>query len=173
VHQLQGKAKGVKPTDLVALLQECYRDRLALAEHHRAVAVHVPGYDINNTYQYLINREETHLEWLSAALLELGAPLPNPPDGPSLTIERGKDAWRSLVQDDVQRGQAFVAKWRPRVESLSHARNQTMLRLMLGEMQEQTRLLEQALSGEANLLGRNGEGAGKRGVVAATRWIGD
>ena len=54
----------MKPTDLVALLQECYRDRLALAEHHRAVAVHVPGYDINNTYQYVINREETHLEWL-------------------------------------------------------------------------------------------------------------
>ena len=59
----------MKPTDLVALLQECYRDRLALAEHHRAVAVHVPGYDINNTYQYVINREETHLEWLAAALV--------------------------------------------------------------------------------------------------------
>ena len=163
----------MKPTELIALLQECYRDRLALAEHHRAVAVHVPGYDINNTYQYLINREETHLEWLGAALKELGAPLPDPPDGPSLTIQRGKDAWRALVQDDVRRGQEFAATWRPRVESLSHARNQTMLRLMLGEMQEQTRLLEQALSGEAHLLGRNGEGAGTRGVVAGSRWIGD
>ena len=77
------------------------------------------------------------------------------------------------MQEDVTRGQAFVAKWRPRVESLSHARNQTMLRLMLGEMLEQTRLLEQALSGEPNLLGRDGEGAGKRGVVAGTRWMGD
>ena len=163
----------MKPTELIELLQECYRDRLALAEHHRAVAVHVPGYDINNTYQYLINREETHLEWLAAALKELAAPLPDPPDGPSLTIERGKDAWRALVQDDVQRGQAFVTRWRPRVEALSHARNQTMLRLMLGEMQEQTRLLEQALSGEANLLGRNGAGAGTRGVVTGSRWIGD
>ena len=163
----------MKPTDLVALLQECYRDRLALAEHHRAVAVHVPGYDINNTYQYVINREETHLEWIAAALTELGAPLPTPPDGPSLTIQRGKDSWRPLVQDDAARGQAFVATWRPRVESLTHARNQTMLRLMLGEMLEQTRLLEQALSGEPHLLGRDGEGAGKRGLVAGTRWMGD
>lgn len=163
----------MKPTDLVALLQECYRDRLALAEHHRAVAVHVPGYDINNTYQYVINREETHLEWIAATLSELDAPLPAPPDGPSLTIERGKDSWRRLVHDDVALGQAFLAKWKPRIASLSHARNQTMLRLMLGEMQEQTRLLEQALSGEPNLLGRDGEGAGKRGVVAGTRWMGD
>ena len=48
-----------------------------------------------------------------------------------------------------------------------------MLRLMLGEMLEQTRLIEQALSGEPNLLGRDGEGAGQRGVVAGTRWMGD
>ncbi len=163
----------MKPTDLVALLQECYRDRLALAEHHRAVAVHVPGYDINNTYQYVINREDTHLEWLAAALADLDAHLPAPPEGPSLSIQRGKEAWRRLVQDDAQRGQAFVAKWRPRVESLSHARNQTMLRLMLGEMLEQTRLLEQALSGEPHLLGRDGEGAGMRGVGAGTRCMGD
>ena len=47
------------------------------------------------------------------------------------------------------------------------------VRLMLGEMQEQTRLLEQALGGEPNLLGRDGEGAGQRGVVAGTRWMGD
>jgi len=140
---------------------------------HSEQLPHIPGYDINNTYQYLINREETHLEWIAAALAEMEAPLPTPPDGPSLTIERGKESWRPLVQDDVRRGQTFVAKWRPRVEGLSHARNQTMLRLMLGEMLEQTRLLEQALSGEPNLLGRDGEGAGTRGVVAQTRWMGD
>ena len=163
----------MKPSDLAVLLQECYRDRLALVERHKAVAVHVPGYDVNNTYQYIVNREETHLEWLAAALADLGAPLPEPPPGPSLTLERGKDAWKSLVGGDAESGNAFLAKWRPRVETLSHARNQTMLRLMLGEVQEHTRLFEQALGGEAFLLGRGGEGAGKRGVVSGARWAGD
>ena len=163
----------MKPTELAALLQECYRDRLALTERHRAVAVHLPAYDVNNTYQYIINREETHLEWIASALADLGVPLPAPPDGPSITVERGKDAWKSLVSDDVQRGQAFLAKWTPRVEALSHARNRTMLRLMLGEVQEQTRLMDQGVKGEPNLLGRPGEGAGKRGEVAGARWVGD
>jgi hypothetical protein len=173
LHRLQGKAKGVKPTELAALLQECYRDRLALAERHRAVAVHVPPYDVNNTYQYIVNREETHLEWLAAALADLGAPLPPPSDGPSITIGRGADAWKALLREDAERGAAFVAKWRPRVDGLTHARNQTMLRLMLGEVQEQTRLMEQGAHGEPDLLGRGGEGAGKRGVVAGARWVGD
>jgi hypothetical protein len=173
LHRLQGKAKSVKPTDLVALLQDLHRDRLALSERHKVVAVHVPGYDANNTYQYVINREETHLEWIASALTDLGAPLPPPPPGPSLTIERGKGAWKALVDDDAQRGREFLAKWRPKVEALTHARNQTMLRLMLGEVQEQTRLIEQVASGEPDVLGRDGAGAGKRGVVAGARWLGD
>lgn len=163
----------MKPTDLVALLQECYRDRLALIERHRVVAVHVPGYDFNNTYQYVINREEAHLEWIADAIRSLDGSLPEPPAGPSITIERGKDAWKPLVGEDVDRGRAFLEKWQPRVESLTHARNRTMLRLMLGEVHEQTRLLEQGLGGEAYLLGRGGAGAGKRGVVSGARWVGD
>ena len=79
----------MKPADLVALLQECYRDRLALVERHKAVAVHVSNYDANNTYQYVINREETHLEWLGDSLVDLGAPLPaNPPGRPPLPRTR-------------------------------------------------------------------------------------
>ena len=163
----------MKPTELAALLQECYRDRLALTERHRAVAVHLPSYDVNNTYQYIINREETHLEWIASALAQLGAPLPPPPDGPSITVERGKGAWKALVGDDVQRGEAFLAKWTPRIEGLTQARDRTMLRLMLGEIKEQTRLMDQGAKGEANLLGRPGEGAGQRGEVAGARWMGD
>lgn len=163
----------MKPTELIALLQDCYRDRLALAERHRVVAVHVPGYDANNTYQYVINREETHLEWIADALADLGAPLPEPPPGPSLTVERRKDAWKALVEEDGRRGRAFLAAWHPKVELLTHARNKTMLRLMLGEVQEQTRLIEQVASGEPDVLGRDGAGAGTRGVVAGTRWLGD
>jgi len=163
----------VKPSELVAFLQECYVERLAQYERHKAVAAHVGPYDANNTYQYVINREEMHLSWLADALKEQKAPLPPNPPGPSITIERGKDAWRSLVNDDAQRGRLFLDRWRPRVEALTHARNQTMLRLMLGEVAEQVRFFEQASEGTEDLLGRSTVGAGKRGSVGSSRWLGD
>jgi len=106
-------------------------------------------------------------------LKEQKAPLPPNPPGPSITIERGKDAWRSLVNDDAQGGRLFLDRWRPRVEALTHARNQTMLRLMLGEVAEQVRFFEQASAGTDDLLGRSTVGAGKRGSVGSSRWLGD
>ncbi len=163
----------MKPTDLVALLQQGYTERLAQYERHKAVAAHIGPYDANNSYQYVINREETHLSWLADALKELGAPLPPAPPGPSITMERGKDAWRALAAEDAQRGRQFLETWRPRVEALTHARNQTMLRLMLGEVAEQVRFFEQAAAGTGDLLGRSTVGAGKRGSVGSTRWLGD
>jgi hypothetical protein len=48
-----------------------------------------------------------------------------------------------------------------------------MLRLMLGEVQEQTRTFEQASAGVDDLLGRKDVSSGKRGEVGAARWIGD
>ena len=174
LHQLQGKAKGVKPSELVAFLEECYRERRALADRHRAVAAHVAGYDANNPYQYVINREDMHVEWLADALEALGAERPAPAAGPSLTIARGKDAWKPLVQEDVRGMQQFIDKWRPRVEQLTHARNRTMLRLMLGEMKEQVHLFNQIATGVADVLGRGNESAAdRRGVVGSTRWLGD
>ena len=150
----------MKPTELITLLQECYTERLSQYERHRAVAAHVGQYDANNTYQYVINREEMHLSWLADALKERGAPLPPAPAGPSITMERGKEAWRSLVSEDAQRGRQFLDTWRPRVEALTHARNQTMLRLMLGEVAEQVRFFDQAAQGQDDLLGRSTDGAG-------------
>jgi hypothetical protein len=170
---VQGKAKVVKPSELVALLHECYTERLAQYERHKAVAAHIGPYDANNTYQYVINREETHLSWLADALKDLGAPVPAAPPGPSITLERSKDAWRPLAAEDAQRGRQFLEKWRPRVEALTHARNQTMLRLMLGEVGEQIRFFEQATAGKDDLLGRSTVGAGKRGSVGSSRWLGD
>ena len=163
----------MKPTELVALLQECYRERLAMVERHKAVATHVTDYDVNNAYQYIVNREETHLRWIADALAELGATTPDNGAGPSITKDRSKDAWRALVGEDARGGAAFLDKWRPRVDALSHARNRTMLRLMLGEVQEQTRTFEQASAGMDDLLGRKDIGSGKRGEVGAARWIGD
>ena len=162
----------MKPADLVSLLQECYRERLALVERHKAVATHVLEYNANNTYQYVINREETHLTWLADALSALGATVPADVAGPSVTIGRGKDAWRALADEDATGIQAFLARWQPRVESLSQARDQTMLRLMLGEVKEQLRFFQQVGSAQPELLGRSDTGAGERGVVGPNRWIG-
>jgi hypothetical protein len=163
----------VKPSELVTLLQECYRERLAQMDRHRAVAAHVGDYDSNNTYQYVINREETHLAWLRDAIAALGGTVSEPPGGPSITLDGGKDAWLRLVSQDAQTGRDFVAKWQPRVESLTHARNRTMLRLMLGEIQEQVRFFDQVAAGQVDPLGRRDAGAIRRGVVAAARWLGD
>ena len=163
----------MKPTELSALLHECYRDRLAMFERHKAVATNVRDYDVNNAYQYVINREETHLSWLAAALAEAGGSVPADVATPALTLDRSKDAWRSLLGEDARAAAAFLEKWRSRVESLTHARNRTMLRLMLGEVQEQQRTFEQAAAGVKDLLGRKDVSSGKRGVVGSGRWIGD
>src|SRR4029079_8104650 len=110
-------------------------------QRHKAVATHVTDYDVNNAYQYIVNREETHLQWLSDAIAELGASLPDggatagiPKKRPrqrdataAIARERSMQAGRTLAAEDARAGQAFLDKWRPRVDSLSHARNRTML----------------------------------------------
>ena len=75
-------------------------ERVALLMRHEDVAVTVTDYDINNAYQYIIAREETHLSWLQQALLSLGAPLPvDPARGAALTAKG--DGWKSLAADDA------------------------------------------------------------------------
>jgi hypothetical protein len=59
-------------TDLLALLQEFHRDKLAMTLRHEAGARRVGQYDVNNTYQYIINREDVQLSWLTAAIADLG-----------------------------------------------------------------------------------------------------
>src|SRR5690606_21354035 len=58
LHHLQGKTKLVKAAELLALLQEFHRDKLAMYRRHIAAARHVSDYENNNTYQYVIAREE-------------------------------------------------------------------------------------------------------------------
>ena len=48
-------------SDLPKLLSDFAAERVALVERHEASARAVSHYDFNNTYQYVINREETHL----------------------------------------------------------------------------------------------------------------
>ena len=66
---------------LAELIRDIYLERVSLLMRHEDVAQVVTDYDINNAYQYIIAREQTHLSWLQHALLDLGAPLVNDPSG--------------------------------------------------------------------------------------------
>ena len=159
-------------TSAGALIQEFYREKLAEMLQHQAHARLVGQYDANNTYQYVVNREDVQLSWLSQALIDLGAAEPAPAEPPAGPPASAKDPVRVLFENDARAAQAFVERWRPRGESMTNARQQGMLRVILGETLEQQRFFEQALAGRTDLLGRRGDAAGPaQGAVLASRWI--
>lgn len=169
-------------TDLVPLLQEFYRDKLASLRRHEASARIVSRSDANNAYQYVINRDEVQLSWLAAALAVLGSPVDEADRGPLDAGERaserasratGTAAVTAVLQEDARDSQAFVERWRSRVEAMENARHRGMLRVILGEALEQERTFEQALAGRTDLLGRHPEHAEPSvGRVLPTRWVG-
>jgi hypothetical protein len=159
-------------TDLLQTLQEFYRDKLTLLLRHQAGAKVVGQYDVNNTYQYIINRDEAHLAWVGKAIADLGASPPEQAEIGRSIGGRGADASRSVIDADAQDAQAFVDRWRPRLDHMTNARHAKMLRVILGEALEQKRSFEQALAGRTDLLGRRGEQLGpSHGEVLPTRWI--
>ena len=159
-------------TDLLELLQEFYRDKLAeLLNHERSARIAFP-YDVNNTYQYILNRDETHLSWVRSAITDLKGAVPDEVSNSSATDAARIQDWRALTEQDAARAQALVDRWRPRVDAMTHARHRSMLGVILGEALEQKRSFEQALSGRDDLLGRRTDAVGSRvGRVLATRWI--
>lgn len=163
----------MKPSDLLATLQAVYREKLALKTRHEAGAERMSGYEFNNTYQYVINREALHLTWLHDAIVALGGA---PADSvPALALpSEGRDAAaiEAILRDDRDRSAAFVERWREQVDKMTDARNRTMLRLMLGETLEQKRFFDQALAGRLDLLGRRHATTGTGGGVLAQRWRG-
>jgi hypothetical protein len=160
----------VKSDSLVDLLLEFYREKLALIDRHQEGARFIRQYDFNNTYQYIIAREETHLAWVGAAIADLGGTVPATVESSSKAPE-GKDKQQAIIEDDARTAQAFVDRWRPSVEAVTNARHQGILRIILGETLEHKRFFEQALAGRVDLLGRHADGAGRRGAVISTRWI--
>ena len=163
--------------DLRQLLTEFAAERLALLVRHEAAARVVSHYDFNNTYQYVIAREETHISWLQSALAEFGVALPPPsstlpvPDAPKPVKKVTPDAFRSILEDDARSLAAFVKRWRPRMDVMTHARHRTMLNVLLGESLEHQRLFEQGAAGFEDLLGRRTDGAERVGGVLPTRWM--
>ena len=119
----------MKHADLLQLLREFYRDKSALRARHVAAARLVTDYDFNNAYQYVINREDVHLTWLHDAVRDHGG-TPEDAAEPKVTASGNKQAAQQrLFTADRDQAQAFVDKWRDRVEHLTNARLRTMLRL--------------------------------------------
>ena len=159
-------------TDILPLLQDFYKDKLSALLRHVAGARQVGQYDANNTYQYIINREETQLSWVGQAVVGLGGDVPASTAEPERSAGRGKDAALTIMEEDAREAQAFVDRWTPRVESMDNARHRGMLRVVLGETLEQKRFFEQARSGSTTLLGTRSPAAGALvGEVMANRWI--
>jgi hypothetical protein len=171
LHYLQGKAKHVNATELLALLREFYRDKLTIAQHHVAVAKHVPHYDFNNTYQYVIAREDVQLNWLRDAIADMGGTLEDVPEPEIHMSGKADDVQLQLIGEDRDAAQQFVGKWRPRVEAMPNARHRSLLRVILGEALEHKRFFDQAIAGRTDLLGRRADGAGTGGGVLPVRWI--
>lgn len=168
---MQGEAERV--TDLVAVLHQFYRDKLTQMLRHQAGARHVPQYDANNTYQYIINREETQLSWVGVAIAESGSVVDDSGAEPERARSRsGIALTRAILEEDALEAQAFVNRWQPRVEAMTHARHRGMLRVILAETIEQRRFFEQALAGQLDLLGRRTPEVGSRvGDVMPNRWV--
>src|SRR5262249_17994951 len=97
----------VQKDELQQLLTELAAERGALIERQGAGARAVSHYDFNNTYQYVIAREETHLTWLANALAELGAALPKAsaalpvPAAGKIGKKVDPAAFKSILEDDV------------------------------------------------------------------------
>ena len=165
----------MRATDQLAFLQEFYRDKHAMLQRHIAVARHVTHYDFNNTYQYIISREEMHARWVGDAIVDMGGV---PEDQALPDIDAGRQGKgpaaaleASLISKDRDGAQAFVDKWRPRIDGHPNARHRSLLLVIIGETLEQKRFFEQALAGRTDLLGRRADGAGTGGGVLAARWI--
>lgn len=160
------------PAELLAVLREFHRDKLVLRERHVAVARYVSDYEFNNTYQYIVAREDVQLSWLEAAIAEL-AGAPEKVAEPSVSAPK-KDLFRPLVEEDAREASAFVSRWRDRVAAMTHARHRSMMDVILGETLEHRRFFDQIVAGRDDVLGRRANGPKVKGTgdgVLPVRWL--
>jgi len=161
----------VRPADTLQLLQEFYQDKASLRQRHAAAARLVRNYDFNNTYQYIINREDVQVTWVQDAIADLGGSS-DPVGEPTITAHgKPAEAEATVTREDRDGNQVFVDRWKDRVEKVTNARHRNMLRVILGETLEHKRFFEQMVAGRADLLGRAADGARTAGSVIATRWV--
>jgi hypothetical protein len=171
VHHLQGEAESVKTSEQIALLQDFYRDRLALMHRHVEGAKAVSDYEFNNTYQYVIAREEIHAQWVRDAILDLGGEVPTKVNAIAVPTGKGLALQTAIFEDDVRNQQQLVDKWRARIELMTNARHRNLIKVVLGEVLEHKRFFEQAKAGNEGLLGTRMPGASTGDGVLPTRWL--
>ena len=162
--------------ELRQLLSDFAAERLAILQRHEASARVVSHYDFNNTYQYVIAREETHVAWVQDALAEFDLALPAAAAAqPAPQAPKGKklqpSAFKPILEEDARTLRTFVDRWRPRLDAMTHARHRTMLDVVLGESLEHMRLFEQGAAGDEDLLGRRTSLAERVGAVLPNRWM--
>ncbi len=157
------------PAELLAFLQEFSRETLDLFITRQSNARSVSGYDANNGYQQVLGRQEVHLQWLADAIAALGGTPASMPDRGNAAGKIGRDEARSQIESDARAQNAFVEGWTPRIRQVTNARHRKMLELILGEMKEHLRVLQQAAEGRTDLLGRHSDGKVLRGEVMAAR----
>ena len=157
--------------ELLDFITAFYGDKLTLRNRHVAAARHVADYNFNNTYQYVINRDDMHVRWLQDAIVDLGG-TPEEQATPELSPPgKREEAQRSVISADRDAAAKFVERWTPRVDALPNARHRSLLKVILGESLEQQRFFDQALAGRQDLLGRRPDSAGTKGFVLPTRWV--
>jgi hypothetical protein len=170
----------VRSTELLEFLREFYGDKLAMREQHFRAAQGVSDYDFNNTYQYVIAREDVQLNWLRDAVTAMGGQIEGPGAqydpgvagvSDQITAKGERQPQSHAIEADRAAAHAFVGKWRPRIDRVPNARHRGMLRVIIGETLEHARFFEQALAGRRDLLGRRADGAGTGGGVLPRRWI--
>ena len=162
----------MNPTELQQLIREFYLARLTLLMQHESAARFVTDYDVNNAYQYIISREETHISWLQQTLLAMSAEIPPDPPVPDVRPTRkGHDAVLELSANDGRANAKFVAAWQGRIDAVTNARHKGMLEVILGEMLEHRRLFEQASEGRTDIIGTALPINERRGIVIDRRWI--
>jgi hypothetical protein len=165
---VQSETEFVTPAELATFLQEFSREILDLFQARLATARSVTAYDANNGYQQVLGRQDVHLQWLADAIAGLGGTVASAPDE-GAPAKPSRDSARSMIENDIGSQKAFIERWSTLVPSVTHARNRKMLELILGEMKEHLRVLEQAKEGRSDLLGRHADGKVLRGEVLPAR----
>ncbi len=158
----------MSPAEFRKFLVDFYRETLDLFNARQLIARSVASYDGNNAYQQVIGRQEVHLQWLADAMGDLGGTVTEL-TAPGETGKGGRDGYRSLVEADARNQKAYIDRWTPLVDQVTNARIGKMLSVILGEMKEHLRLLQQAGEGRTDLLGRHSDGKVLRGEVMAER----
>ena len=157
------------PSELLVLLQEFYRESLALVQARQVNARSITDYNANNAYQQVLGRQDVHLRWLSDAIDALGGAASSPGQAQEEAVTSAPKDVKSLVAADERNQHAFVDRWSARVPAVTNARHRKLLELILGEMKEHLRVLQQAQAGRGDMLGHQAKGKIERGEVMAAR----